>query len=446
MIYTALFILAFLVVLGAPIFLGSFRPRYWFGLETAVFLLFALFCLTRAFRSRLFDPKLRVMYLFIAGWLIWPLIQLIPLPQGVIALVSAKSLEVFRLTYPDSSFLSISMQKFATADEFLKRLMCACMFTLMLFLPAKRGHLKVAIFMLAAFALFHGFYVFVQYAADPEVVIRSTYTNRNHFALYIAMSMSVLIGYSLSILNESGGRGVDLLVNGQMMGVFGVILVLVTVPVFTLSKGATVSLVSGMVITWLLLRDSRGARESNRGHLIFVIVLFAAAGSMVILGVSDLFSRFNVAGIFGDERWLQWLDSLRLARDYWLTGSGGGTYEYVFPAYKSAEYRALLYHHVHNDYIEALTNDGVIGLALLLGIFLLWLVTLRKLYLARRDPFLKGVTFGLCLAVTTGMVHAFFDFNLQVPANALMLFALMGLGLGTITINRERSSRVLYER
>ena len=167
---------------------------------------------------------------------------------------------------------------------------------------------------------------------------------------------------------------------------------------------------------------------------------------MITLGISDLFSRFNVTEIFGDERWLQWSDSLRLARDYWLTGSGGGTYEYVFPAYKSPGYRPLVYHHVHNDYLEFLGNDGVIGLAFLLGIFVTWMVMLRKLYHVRRDPFLKGICFGVCLAVTTGIVHAFFDFNLQVPANALMLFALMGLGLGTVTINRGRWSRVLHER
>lgn len=442
---TVLFVLALLVVLSAPFLLGSFRPRFWFGVESAVFLLFALFCISRVFQSRLIVPNLRMLYLLTAGWLAWPLVQLIPLPQGIIALVSGKAHEISQLTHPDSSFLSISMQKFSTGDEFLKRLMYVCTFAMMLCLPARRGHLTTAIFMIAAFALLHGFYVFIQYATDPEIVVRSTYTNRNHFALYLAMSMCVLIGYSLSIFNENGGGRVDLLLNGHLMGLFGVILVLVTVLMFTLSKGASISLVSGMVLTWWLLRDRKGGKESSQTHYIFFIVAIAATVSMITLGVSDLFSRFNVTKIFGDERWLQWSDSLRLARDYWLTGSGGGTYEYVFPAYKSVEYRPLIYHHVHNDYIETLSNDGVIGLALLLGFFVTWLVTLRKLYLARRDPFLKGVSFGVCIAVSTGMVHAFFDFNLQVPANALMLFALMGLGLGTITINKGRSRRVFHE-
>jgi O-antigen ligase len=260
------------------------------------------------------------------------------------------------------------------------------------------------------------------------------------------MSMSVLIGYSLSICNERGDRGADALLNGRLMGIFGVILVLVTVQMFTLSKGAAIALVCGMVFTWIFLPDFRREVESNRSHFIFLFVAAAAIGSMLILGVSDLFSRFNVTDIFGDERWMQWSDSLRLASDYWLTGSGAGTYEYVFPAYKSAEYRPLIYHHVHNDYIETFSNDGVVGLALLLGIFLAWLVTIRKLYVVRRDPFLKGITFGVCLAVATGMVHAFFDFNLQVPANALMLFALMGLGLGIITMNRGRPRRALNEQ
>lgn len=434
--------LTLLTVMVAPLMLGSFRPRFWYSLETAVFVLFSLFCMSQALLPR---PQVfrdfKPIYLLLAGWLFWPLIQLIPLPQPLISIVSTRADHIAQLAQPGLYFLSISVQKFSTAEEFLKRLMYVSMFTMMLYLPVRRGHLIWALLIIAAFALLHGIYVLLQYTADPAINIKSTYTNRNHFALYIAMSLSVMIGLCLTFLKGTANRGTYIWLNGGLLGVCGVILILVTVLMFTQSKGATVSILVGMVLTWALLRD-KNPRTTISGHYIFWIMLGVAVISMVILGVSDLFSRFNIADIFGDERWLQWGDSLRLATDYWLTGSGAGTYEYVFPAYKSAEYRPLIYHHVHNDYIETLSNEGLIGLALLLGIFVKWLATVRRLYLGRHDPFLKGVTFGIYLAVTTGMVHGFFDFNLQVPANVLMLFVLMGLGLATITLNRRPHGRV----
>jgi O-antigen ligase len=433
-------LLAILIALLAPIMLGGFRPRFWYGLESLVFLLFSIFCLARVVQHKsvvIRDYKL--IYLLLIAWLAWPLIQLIPLPASMVEILSNRSYTTYRLAQPDSPFLTLSTQKFATADEFLKRLMYVCMFTMMLFLLRHQIQLRVAIVLIAVFALLHSFYVFIEYAADPEAVVRSTYTNRNHFALYITMSLSLMIGVCLSILSESGFRGLYVLLNGQLLGMFGIILVLLTVLMFTQSRGAAVSFIAAMVLTWLILGATKVRGESSRGHHIFFLVSSAVVTSILILGVSDLFSKFTAQNIFGDERWMQWRDSLRLAVDYWLTGSGAGTYEFVFPAYKSAEYRPLVYHHVHNDYIETICNEGVIGLTLFSGIFLSWLIIMRRTYRSRRDPFIKGISFGICLAVMTAVIHAFFDFNIQVPANTLFLFTFMGIGLATINMNRTLS-------
>ncbi len=301
-----LLLLAILIALLAPIMLGGFRPRFWYGLESLVFLVFSIFCLTRVVQHQSFVIRdYKPIYLLLIAWLAWPLIQLIPLPASMVEILSNKSYATYRLAQPDSPFLPLSTQKFATADEFLKRLMYVCMFTMMLFLLRHQIQLRVAIVLIAVFALLHSFYVFIEYAADPEAVVRSTYTNRNHFALYITMSLSLMIGVCLSILSESGFRGLYVLLNGQLLGMFGIILVLLTVLMFTQSRGAAVSFIAAMVLTWLILGATKVRGESSRSHHIFFLVSSAVVMSILILGVSDLFSKFTAQNIFGDERWIR---------------------------------------------------------------------------------------------------------------------------------------------
>jgi len=434
----AIFYTALLVVMLAPVPLGSFRPRFWFGLESVVFALFAGFCLVKSVAGQpgvLRDYK--IFFFVLLAWMMLPLIQIVPVPDALLGVLSSKAHGISQLAGPDDDLFTISLQTFTTAGEFLKRLMYVCMLVMVLYLLRRRSQAGAAVILIAVFGLLQSFYAFAEYAADPATILRGTYTNRNHFALYIAVCLSLMIGLYLSVLDYSGRRGPYPWLSGQSLAVFGLILVFVTILMFTQSKGGVVAFTAGTVLTWLLLREKKERGQSGTGDTVFLLVAGSAILSMILVGASNLYSRFSLEKITYDERWLQWGDSLRLARDYWLTGSGAGTYQFVFPAYKSAAYRPLLYHHAHNDYIETLTNEGFFGLFLLAGIFVTWLVVMRRLYQARRNPWIKGIVFGIYLAVTTIMFHALVDFNLQVPANTLTLFALMGLGFATVRIDKK---------
>jgi putative inorganic carbon (HCO3(-)) transporter len=86
------------------------------------------------------------------------------------------------------------------------------------------------------------------------------------------------------------------------------------------------------------------------------------------------------------------------------------------------------YDHVHNDYVQYLTETGVIGGAL---IGLLVLASLACAILAqarRRDPLARGVAFGVMMGVIALGIHSTVDFNLQIPANAFIFMILLALG------------------
>jgi O-antigen ligase len=131
-------------------------------------------------------------------------------------------------------------------------------------------------------------------------------------------------------------------------------------------------------------------------------------------------------------------DALRIARDHPLFGTGPATFVFVHPRYQDSTFptRAVL---THDDYLNCLADYGLVGFAL--AVFFVVAVTVRFFHRPRaasrwQDRLL--VTTGF--AAWAGLVlHSLFDFNLHVPANAFMLFALTGLGLRRFASEPERA-------
>ena len=142
------------------------------------------------------------------------------------------------------------------------------------------------------------------------------------------------------------------------------------------------------------------------------------------IGVQQVLERF--AGIQSLEvsagkRAAMRRDSWRLFLDHPVLGTGLGTFEMVFPPYDSL-YDGKIANHAHNDYLEALAESGILG-----GLCCVWFLGIVIL------NSLKGLTelgssFGSALnlagllACCGILVHSLVDFNLHIPANALLFF------------------------
>ena len=78
--------------------------------------------------------------------------------------------------------------------------------------------------------------------------------------------------------------------------------------------------------------------------------------------------------------------------------------------------------HAHNDYLEALVETGVVG-----GLCCLWFIAVLFIEAVRGLKEL-GSSFGAALNLAGLMgccgilVHSLVDFNLHIPANALLFF------------------------
>jgi len=252
-----------------------------------------------------------------------------------------------------------------------------------------------------------------------------SYVNHNHFAGLVEMGIVLAAAMALGLSRLRGGA------TPAVIGLAGLALGLVAVQVASRSRGGLIALAAGLAVAgglWARAASHRGVRLRAAPLAAGVLVVLAFGLAVVPEG-----TRAHLGTIFrgrpdssGDYRLDVARDTLRLWAAHPLLGTGLGAYADAFPEFKRAhgEVRTT---HAENDAIEFLAEGGLAGVALAA-----WLAAMavRGLVLRLRhgrDPFRKSIAVGAAGAVAALAVHSLFDFNLRLPANALVFASLLGL-------------------
>lgn len=175
------------------------------------------------------------------------------------------------------------------------------------------------------------------------------------------------------------------------------------------------------ILDELIHEDRADARRMALGIVALValaLVAWVGAGKAM-----ERFSSLNSHDVSFGRRVSMFRGAAHIFLDHPIKGSGWGTLVAVYPRYETA-YDGRLVDHVHDDYIETLAETGLLGG--LCGLWFLWLLVreARKSFGAEQRPFSRALHAGAIAAVGGLLLHSFVDFNLQIPANAL-LFLLM---------------------
>jgi len=284
----------------------------------------------------------------------------------------------------------------------------------------RRGHWRAFVWFLMTLGFFVSVFGILQYLTfDGKLywfrVMRygglpfGPYVNRNHFAGFAEMIIPVAL--VPLVLGKVRRERVFLVALFAVVPIVALLL--------SASRGGIVSFGVQMVILFslLLIRRVRGRYVIAGG-----IVVLAAVLAVSWIGVQQVLQRFS--GIQNLEvsvgkRVAMRHDTWRLFRDHPIIGTGLGTLQMVYPPYDTL-YDGKVVNHAHNDYLEALAETGVIG-----GLCCLWfLVTVLLNALSGVAD--KESSFGLVLnlsglvACSGILVHSLVDFNLHIPANALL--------------------------
>jgi len=236
------------------------------------------------------------------------------------------------------------------------------------------------------------------------------YPNRNHFAGFVELTMPV----GLALIAFRGVRR-DLVPLASL---------LVIVPISAIAlAGSRAGAISAVFQVALLLLLAGGRRASHRGQVVALAAITLAALALISwVGTGTTLERFStlrVADVSMGRRASMARGGLDIFFDHPLKGSGLGTLVDVYPRYETA-YDARLVNHVHNDYIEALAETGILGG--LCGAAFLWLLfrDARRNFTAEQGHLSRALHAGAIVAVSGLLLHSFVDFNLHIPANAAL--------------------------
>ena len=288
---------------------------------------------------------------------------------------------------------------------------------------------------------------------ERSAVASGTFFNRNHFAAYMVITLSMGIGLMVAQLGDPARNWRDLLRNlldtivSGKAGLRLLLIVLVIALIMTRSRmgnmGFFISL-TGTAVLWAIV-----SQRLTRGFVIFLasIVIIDLALIGTIFGVEQVAERIGdtmAADATPDARVFFNEVLSPMMKEFWLFGTGGGSFWTVFPAFRSEDIFVGL-RNAHNDYAQVVIELGIIGVICLGGF---WLLCIRGSFqlLKSRDKWNRGMAFGGIMLAGYLALHASVEFNLYIPGVAVHMVAALTL-LGVVvpelrhTRRRKRSRR-----
>ena len=273
---------------------------------------------------------------------------------------------------------------------------------------------------------------------DAGGVVKGTFTNRNHFANFVAAGSGAVIWWVLARRGTPGQPrrppavggprqpGADawrLLGGGLLLAAVGF------ATLSSLSRGGSLSLGVAVVVSLGLLLRSKPPRPAILAGIVGVVVLVLVA--LQIHGWDRLAERFDgpLAETAADApgRVAVWRAAWRAIGDYPWLGTGVGSHADISQRYMPPTGQ-VVFTHAENSYLNVGVETGVVGLvvalaALLIGLGACVLVALRG------DDRERAVAAALTAGVAVGAVHAVVDFVWYVPACSTLLTTLGTCGL-----------------
>ena len=369
-------------------------------------------------------------WLLVVSPLFAALLQLTPLPVSWWSMLPGHGLYS---QLHNSEWLALSVTPDATRASLMAGIPLVAAFLVARTSSEKQIALLPPILVLIAFVqavwglLQAGLFKSLYFGAEFAGSLIGSFANSNHFANYIAMTLPLAV---FVVWRSVPHRRTVVHPRSQLAAVFWLVVLLVLVTT-VLASGSRTGAITGMVVTFLalLLALSSVSKTHRKWYRLGAAVLVVAG--LVVVGVNTLVVRFDAdrLGVDGNFRWMLVASSWQAALAFWPTGSGAGSYSAVYPAFEAIGLRGFA-EHAHNDYVEFLIEFGLLFVllaALVAGLAVrqtwsLW----RQVSTGGRgvDAVLLQSFCGLGLLAI--FLHSWVDFNLRIPANAILCACLFG--------------------
>jgi O-antigen ligase len=320
-------------------------------------------------------------------WLIlWSVIllgilQLIPLPPAVWQALPGRTpfLQAASIIGEPQPWRPISLAPGATVNALASLLPpFAALLLICRLKDAERGHLSTMVLCLVAATMLTGLLQFsglslTTFVADNGLgEVSGFIANRNHFALMMAIGCVIVPYWAFALRRREGSR---------LPVALGLILLFILSILASGSRAGLIlgvlGLISGLAIARQDIRSSlsrypRWAFPGAISALIILVAGFALTSFAADRAIS--INRLLAMDPAQDTRTRALPYVVDMAKTYFPVGTGFGTFSTVYRVHEPLDLLTETYfNHAHNDFLEIVTDGGLLGGLILLGAMLWWL-------------------------------------------------------------------------
>lgn len=441
------FVLFVATLVFAPLAFGTAEDWSMTTVQLLIALTVFFFCLQlRKSPEKLLQTPGLLPLMLLVGFMA---LQLAPMPPAIVKFLSPAAYQAYQPVNELSNsngWIPLTVYRKETVFEFLRIASYGFFYILTIQLLSSGDRLKKTISICCWLAIGIAVLAILQKYSSPDKIFwfRSVvsnaapvgpWVNRSQYCGYIGMVAPLVLALALfyrpslnaeeslrqrivSFFSLSGG-------NLYLVLGFGV-LIMVCSAFITLSRGGIIAVTAALLFFFSVM-----AWKSTRYSSVFFICMI---GSLIIsvtwFGWDPIFRRFEQivtsSGEISIDRFWLWEDILPQIKDFLLTGSGFGTFIAVFPQYRTFAGSAI-FDHAHNDYLELLTDGGIIGFVLA-GWFVFAVIRAGwKMIGRRRDRYARLVSIGALSGIVAMLIHSISDFNMHNGADGLYFFFLCGV-------------------
>ena len=240
-----------------------------------------------------------------------------------------------------------------------------------------------------------------------------TYVDRNHFAGLLEMLVPFAAAWGLAEWSDRSRTRAYLL--------FVAAVVMFVAIVLSLSRTGLLAASCALAIVFLAaFRDAYNIR-----WIAGILVALAIGGAIAL--PTRMMNRIaevaNTPEAVTSDRAAMWSETARIVQAYPLTGCGLGTRAYTYFKYKT-EFNYWTSDFAHNDYLQGFAELGIAGF----GILSIFISRLSMHAFRAARLWMMGLAGAAALVAIA--IHSFDEFNLYIPANALLLAWIAGAVTG----------------
>ncbi len=445
-----LFLLVF-----TPLAFGTVNPWSEAVAETVILAMVALWVLgiVRQWELRIATPP---GMLPATLFLILGLVQMVPLPLWMTQMLSpraaALALEVAEFTQTPAGLVASSLAPYATWQQWMKLLSVGLFFLVVYNTYRTRDQVRRLLWtMLLTTALISLFGIIQRVTwngrfywigpLSPHSSVFGPFVNRAHFAglvvVVVPMGLAMMFGMRRAhvrrrLLRSWRDRlrawnthdvGAERLIPFLILLAGGAALV-------SGSRGGVVSLLGALLAMSSLGAQGRaGRRRAAVGAAAIALILLVAVwvGGDILYGTIERLGE-ELGAADESPRMRLWQDAMAQWYDAPLLGTGLGSFGVAFEPYRTAK-APVIFTHAESDWVQLLTDTGVLGLALVIAASAIVILALARARGHAADSWDRALALGALVALIGTSLQWIANYNLTVMSNLLYLAAAMAVAL-----------------